>query len=167
MTGETPMNDVNVRLVRLEQRIRHLEDVQAIQQLIGSYGPAVDSGMHRVSSGLFEEDGVYDVDGRIYQGHDEISSVVLVGNHQVWMERGCGHLNTLPLVTIDGDTAVALCYTQLSIHDSVTDLFQVQRVSANKWDLIRTEDGWKVKTRTIRRLDGRSEGRELFEDAMS
>jgi len=43
-----------------------------------------------------------------------------------------------------------------------TGIFQVSRVSSNRWDLARTAKGWQVTTRTKRLLDGSAKARELF-----
>ena len=32
--------------------------------------------------------------------------------------------------------------------------FRVHRMTANRWELVRTPQGWKIKRRTLRQLDG-------------
>ena len=42
------------------------------------------------------------------------------------------------------------------------DGFAVARVSANRWELVRTGEGWRIETRTNRPLDGGAEPRALL-----
>jgi hypothetical protein len=71
---------------------------------------------------------------------------------------------TAPLITVDGDRAVALCYLQLVVHRDGG--FAVARQSANRWDLERGPGGWRVVRRTTRLLDGRPQSGELFAEAL-
>jgi hypothetical protein len=41
------------------------------------------------------------------------------------------------------------------------------RLGANRWDLKRTEDGWKVTRRAYRMLDGSEGARELLRGALA
>ena len=45
--------------------------------------------------------------------------------------------------------------------------FRIHRASANRWDLVRTADGWKVKRRMLRPLDGGNDARELLTEALA
>ena len=42
------------------------------------------------------------------------------------------------------------------------DGWRAVRLSANRWELRRTSDGWRVHARTAQLLDGRSTARELL-----
>ena len=45
--------------------------------------------------------------------------------------------------------------------------FRVHRVAANRWELVRTDDGWKIKRRTVRTLDGTEPAREVLRGALA
>jgi hypothetical protein len=47
------------------------------------------------------------------------------------------------------------------------DRFYLWRVSAVRWDLARTDEGWRVSRRTNRLLDETGAGRELFRGALT
>ncbi|HEY2757508.1 MAG TPA: nuclear transport factor 2 family protein [Pseudolabrys sp.] len=81
-------------------------------------------------------------------------------------------------MTINGDTAIAISYlqiitphkdapqTEVSGHGTSTG-FRIHRVGANRWELARTQDGWKVTRRTLRPLDGSEDARDLLRRAVS
>ena len=77
-----------------------------------------------------------------------------------------------------GDTAVATSYLQiitpdrhgapraLSGHGTSTG-FRIHRVGANRWELKREKDGWKVTRRTLRPLDGGDDAQALLRQAFA
>ena len=44
--------------------------------------------------------------------------------------------------------------------------FHVHRVSANRWEFVRTEEGWKISRRTLRPLDGTAPARDILKRAL-
>jgi len=44
--------------------------------------------------------------------------------------------------------------------------FHVHRVSANRWEFVRTDEGWKIRRRTLRPLDGTPPAREILSGAL-
>jgi hypothetical protein len=48
----------------------------------------------------------------------------------------------------------------------VSNGFRIHRVAANRWELVRTADGWKIKRRTVRTIDGSDEPREILRGAL-
>lgn len=42
--------------------------------------------------------------------------------------------------------------------------FRIHRMTVNRWDLLRTEDGWKIARRRLRLLDTTDEGRNLLRE---
>ncbi|MBP1158746.1 ketosteroid isomerase-like protein [Rhodococcus sp. PvR044] len=153
------------RLLVLEQRLGILEDHNAIMRLMYSYGPSVDSGLDDVVGGLWIEDGVYDVDTGRMAGRRAIEDMVRTHPHQGFIQQGCGHIMSPAHITVDGDTAVAVCHTQLILRQPDGSGYQVSRVTANRWELIRTKDGWRVTTRTSRILDGQKGSRAILASA--
>ncbi len=62
------MTDPTELVEQLARRVELLEDTLAIQQLVTTYGPAVDSGSAEAVGALWTEDGVYEVDSGAYRG---------------------------------------------------------------------------------------------------
>jgi SnoaL-like protein len=95
-----------------------------------------------------------------------------VEHHQA-IEQGIAPFAGLPYVRVTGDTAFAISYIQVLVPDRVGTVFEVpnhgssqgfhvHRVAANRWELVRTEEGWKIKRRTLRPLDGTRPAREIL-----
>ncbi|MDI3388491.1 nuclear transport factor 2 family protein [Streptomyces sp. B-S-A8] len=148
-------------LATLEARLRRLEDERDIARLMTSYGPLVDSGCAAEVAGLWEPDGVYDIDELYLSGRDEIDAMVRSAAHQGWIRAGCAHVVGPPHITVDGDTAVAVCHSLMVVHDE--GRYVVRRATANHWRLRRSDTGWLVTTRTNRILDGRPESPALLQ----
>lgn len=158
------MTDTEELLTALSARVIALEDKLAILELMTAYGPAIDSGSAEAVARLWTEDGVYDVDTGIMQGHAAITKMVQSQAHQHWILGGCAHMLEPGHIRLDGDTAVATCKSQLIIHDE--NGFRVHRITANRWELARIDGAWKVTRRINRLLDGRDEARELLADGV-
>lgn len=156
------MTGIEQRLSRIEERVQELEDEREITRLILSYGPLVDSGSANAVAALWDEDGVYDVDTLVMNGHAEIAAMVRSPAHQDWISRGCAHFLGAPHITVTGDEAVAVCYSLMIVHDEASNGFRVHRATANHWKLHRGSRGWRVTTRTNRMLDGRAESPRLL-----
>ena len=157
-------NEESDRLDRLERRLSEVEDYLAILRLVANYGPSVDSGTGRWTASLWVEDGVYDTDALVMDGRGELEAMVAADDHQGYIQGGAAHIPSLPLVTIEGDRAVAFGYSRLYLFDGKD--FRVARASANRWELVRTSSGWKVERRIVRLLNGSSEARNLLKEAM-
>jgi hypothetical protein len=169
------MSDTETRLAALETRLRDLEDQVALYQLMSAYGPLVDSGDAEATAALWTLDGVYDWGGgpKLAPGapmkegaagaaysQAAIADMVRGPYHQEIIQGGAGHVIGLPHILIDGDTAVATSYSRLYRRDG--ENFRTWRVGANRWEFVRTPDGWRVKQRINRVLNGDAEARELL-----
>lgn len=146
----------------LTERVRALEDRAEIVGLLTSYGPAIDAGDAAAVAEIWTVDGIYDVDTGVMRGRSEIEAMVRGGRHQGYVEGGCAHIIEPALVVVDGDTAVATGKSLLVTADGPGGAFTVTRATANRWELIRTGDGWRCSKRIGRLLDGRSEARRLL-----
>lgn len=145
----------------LETRLRKIEDQLAIYQVIAAYGPAVDGLSAPGLAPLWTEDGVYDAGGKApYESRDAVVTLLEQEPHATYVASGCGHVSSLPVVSVDGDTAVATNHSRVYQHDG--EQWRVVRASANRWELVRTGEGWQVKRRTNRPLDGSAAPRELL-----
>jgi hypothetical protein len=142
----------------LEERLRLIEDRFEIYNMIASHPPSADTGAGDYTASVWTEDGVFD--------------------HHRAIEQGIAHFAGLPYVRITGDTAYAISYLQILVPDRAGPLFDVpnhgssrgfhvHRVSANRWEFVRTEEGWKIKRRTLRPLDGTEPAREILGGALA
>jgi hypothetical protein len=162
----------------LEDRLCAVEDKLAIYHLIASHPPAADTGTESYYVNAFAEDGVIDLGTKIATGNDKVGAVVKTPEHQAAIAGGLCHFAGLPRVTLNGDTAVAISYLQvvspnreakpveLSGH-GVSSGYRIHRLGVNRWDLKRTDDGWKVTRRAYRMLDGSEDARTLLRDAIA
>jgi uncharacterized protein (TIGR02246 family) len=148
------------RPTRLEVRVRALEDERAIYELMASYGPAVDSNSRVEASRLWVSDGVYDVDVGEWRGQEEIAAMLGEDLHQSSLAAGCSHQVSVSKVAVDGDVAVATGYMQLIVRNGET--FEVRRQTVQRWELVRTEAGWRIAHRTGRLIDGGPAARALL-----
>jgi uncharacterized protein (TIGR02246 family) len=148
------------RLARLEERVRRLEDELAITRLVASYGPLVDAGEAEAVAGLWAPDGAYDVEGWQMTNRDDIRAMVESEGHQGLIEGGCSHFLGPAHVHVKGDDAIAVCESILVRHREGT--YSVRRAGANHFHLHREPDGWRIKHRTTRALDGSTEARDLL-----
>ncbi len=163
----------------LEDRLRAVEDTLAIYQLIASHPLAADTGTDRYYRDAFATDGEIDLGGgKGATGNEAIAAIVKTPEHQAAIAGGLCHFAGLPRVELNGDTAVATSYLQIITPDrqaaprevyghGTSTGFRIHRVGANRWDLKRTEDGWKVTRRTLRPLDGNDEARALLRQALT
>ena len=163
----------------LEDRVRAVEDTLAIYHLIASHPPAADTGTDRYYRDAFTTDGEIDLGGgKGATGNEAIAAIVKTPEHQAAIADGLCHFAGLPRVELDGDTAVATSYLQVitpdrqalprevSGHGTSTG-FRIHRVGANRWELKRVKDGWKVVRRTLRPLDGTDHARALLRQAIT
>jgi hypothetical protein len=162
----------------LEDRLHAVEDKLAIYHLIASHPPAADTGTDSYYRDAFMVDGVIDLGTKTAQGNEAIAAVVKTPEHQAAIAGGLCHFAGLPRVELHGDTAVAISYLQviapnreaqpveLSGHGRSSG-YRIHRLGANRWDLKRTKDGWKVTRRAYRMLDGTEGAPEMLRQAMA
>lgn len=144
-----------------ENRLMALEDRAAIEALIASYGPLADSGDAAGLAKLWTEDGTYTVGGfGTATGHSEIAALIQGPTHQELMRTGCAHILSPHVIALDGDLASATGYS--IVFRKQGNAFQPWRVSANRWELTRTRDGWRVRHRDNAPLDGSDAARALL-----
>ena len=162
----------------IEDRIRAIEDRLEIYNLIASHPPSADTGAQSYIQSIFLDDAELDLGGskRAGQGGD-------LGHREAAdapeaIEGGLAHFAGLPHVTIDGDHAVVTSYLQiLAPHPTDDEIevpghgasrgYRIHRVGANRWELARTPQGWKIKRRTYRTLDGSDPALEILRQALA
>ncbi|MBV8288607.1 MAG: nuclear transport factor 2 family protein [Hyphomicrobiales bacterium] len=159
----------------LEDRIRAIEDRLEIYNLIASHPPSADTAGNDHIAASWVEDGVFDRGENLSspRGRESIANQVLSLDHQAAIERGLAHFTSLPHVEIEGDAATVTSYLQILVPQTQGDPvdvpnhgsskgFRVHRMTANRWELVRTPQGWKIKrcvSSTARSRRGKSCGR--------
>ncbi len=163
----------------LEDRLRAVEDRLEILNLIASHPPSADTGADHYVRTIYLDDGVIDLGGgKAATGKDAVAAVVKTPGHQAAIAGGLAHFAGLPHIVLDGDEAVVTSYLQiLAPHPTAEPVevpnhgsskgFRVHRVAANRWELVRTNSGWKIKRRTVRSLDGTEPARDLLRRAVA
>ncbi|MDY6997697.1 MAG: nuclear transport factor 2 family protein [Actinomycetota bacterium] len=154
------------RVDALERRIQALEDERAIARLIASYGPLVDVGDSGRVSALWSTDGGYDVGDWVMSGRHEIAAMVESQAHQGLISRGCCHFFGPPVVTVTGDSAVAVCESILVVRNR-TRGYEIARAGVHLLRLRRGETGWEISDRIARQLDGSGRAGDLVEAGLA
>jgi SnoaL-like domain len=162
----------------IEERLRAVEDKLAIYHLIASHPPAADTGSPAFYREAFTDDGTMDLaGGKAATGNEDIAAMVETPEHRAAVASGLCHFAGLPRVTVNGDTAIAISYLQIITPykgapqtevpgHGTSSGFRIHRAGANRWELARTPDGWKVTRRTLRPLDGSQDARDLLRQAI-
>jgi hypothetical protein len=163
----------------LEDRIRAIEDRLEIYNMIASHPPSADTGGKDHIAACWVEDGVFDRGEALSspRGREALANQVMTPEHQAAIAGGLAHFTGLPHVAIDGDTAVVTSYLQILVPQTQGDPvevpnhgkgrgFRIHRMTANRWELVRTPQGWKFKHRSTRQLDGSEPARRILQGAL-
>ncbi len=163
----------------IEERVRAIEDRLEIYNLIASHPPSADTGAAHFTRSVFTEDGVLDLGGtKVATGKDAIAELAQTSGHKAAIAGGLAHFVGLPRIDLNGDSAIVTSYLQILTphltaepvevqNHGTTKGFRIHRVAANRWELVRTEEGWKIKRRTLRPLDGSEPAREILRKALA
>lgn len=163
----------------LEARLRAIEDRLAIYNLIAGHPPSADTGADTYAAAVYAEDGVFDRGEGLLgaSGRAAIAAILVTPEHQAAIHGGIAHFAGLPHVRLDGDTAVVTSYLQIIVPETEGEArevpnhgaskgFRIHRVVANRWELARNRDGWKITRRTLRPLDGSEPARRILRQAL-
>jgi hypothetical protein len=157
------LEELSAAVAKLTEKVRSLEDQLEIMQLVAQYGPAVDSGSGAAAAGLWVEDGSFDaLPQRRMRGRAQIAGMVGEPGHEAMLERGCGHVLTVPHVVVEGDRATGRSYALNIRWDAEAQRFWIARLSANTWRWRRTAEGWRIEERVNAGLDGTPGHREML-----
>lgn len=163
----------------VEDRLRAIEDRLEIYNLIAAHPPSADTGADFYARAAYVEDGSIDLgSGKGAAGNQAVAAILTTPEHQAAMAGGLAHFTALPHVQIDGDEAVVISYLQILTPDwpaqpvdvpghGASKGFRIHRIGANRWELVRTAQGWKIKRRTLRPLDGSAPAREILRGAFA
>ena len=161
------------------ERLLAVEDRLAIYNLIASHPPSADTGADYYSRAIYLEEGELDLGaGKGGKGNEKIASVVKTPEHQAAIAQGLAHFAGLPHIELNGNEAVVTSYLQiLTPHPNgealevpghgTTKGYRIHRLGANRWELTRTPQGWKIKRRTLRLIDGSEPAREILRGALA
>jgi len=129
----------------IEERLRRLEDRDAIHQLFVDYGRYLDAGDFAAYAGLFAEDGEVKLGpmGRA-SGRDEIRELM---TRTLTDQLGTSfHIISSPQVVLDGDSATAS--TMWTVIHHAPSGPQVTMVGRHEDVLVRDPDGrWRIRLR--------------------
>jgi hypothetical protein len=167
---------MTIDLAKLESRLHQLEDERDISRIIASYGPFVDSADADAAAALWDFSGSYDVEGWQMNSRADVHAMVSSSSHRELVAGGCCHFLGPTVVTVTGDTAVAVCESLVllrSDHASPDRIdrkawrsspgeYVVWRCTANHFALHRAEGRWQITARTSRLLDGNPEAHSLL-----
>ncbi len=163
-----------------EERLRDIEDRLEIYNLIASHPPSADTGADDYTRTVYTEDGSFDrgegLSGAV--GNDAIAAITQTPGHQQAIQGGLAHFPGLPYIELDGDAAYVTSYLQILHPDGqgedrelpnhgFSTGYRIHRVVANRWILARTPDGWKIKSRKLRPIDGSPPAREILSLALA
>jgi hypothetical protein len=151
----------------VEERLRDIEDRLEIYNLIASHPPSADTGAKDYTASVYTDDGVFDRGAKLSgaTGNAAIAAGLTSPGHQAAIAGGIAHFTSLPHIALEDDRAVVTNYLQILWPQTQGDPvevpnhgtskgFRVHRVVANRWELVRTPAGWKIKHRAIRLMDG-------------
>jgi hypothetical protein len=162
----------------IEDRLRAIEDRLEIYNLIASHPPSADTGGDYYTRLAYVEAGELDLGrGAPVTGNEAIAAITKTAAHQDAIAGGLAHFAGLPRIDIDGDRATVISYLQiLTPHPTaaphevpnhgVSKGFRIHRVAANRWELERTPEGWKIRRRSVRTIDGTEPPREILRGAL-
>lgn len=157
--------DREARLLELERRLQRAEDQLAIQNLLMTYGPLVDSATAEPAGALWVDGGGYSFtlpDGgtKRLSAPDEIAGMYSWPGHLDLVNTGCAHMTATPKITVDGDSAQAVGYSVVILKEG--ERWFLWRAAVNHWTLQRTSEGWRITERFNRALDGSPESHQTM-----
>ncbi len=165
--------------ISLERRIRAIEDRLEIYNLIAGHPPSADTGAAAYAEAVYTEDGVFDRGAGLAgaTGNKALGALLKSDAHRAAIAGGLAHFTGLPHVALDGDAAVVISYLQILTpkksgeavevpNHGASRGYHIHRVVTNRWELVRTPSGWKIKRRIIRLVDGTDGSREILRGAL-
>lgn len=151
----------NLGQKQLLSRITAAEDRLEILNLLAGSAFSSDVASESYWAKMFTEDATFDRGTKQDKGREEILKIINAPEQKEAMKAGMTHLAMLPHIKLNGDSAVALGYLLIVMPDAaashvklagkgVSPGFSIYQVTVNKYNLVRTTDGWKVSQRIVR-----------------
>jgi SnoaL-like domain len=147
---------------QLLARITAAEDKLEILTLLAGSAFSSDVASESYWKKMFTPDAVFDRgQGRQDKGIAEILKIVNAPDQHEAIKYGMTHLAMLPHITLKGDSAIATGYLLIVMPDTAASHvnlpgkgfspgFSIYQLTVNRWQLLRTTEGWKVTQRTVR-----------------
>jgi hypothetical protein len=164
----------------LEKRLALIEDKLAIYNLIASHPLSADTGYGPFFPKLYTEDATFDRGANVHgaAGRDQLIALVESDAHKSAIAGGMAHFGNLPYVQIDGDVAQVTSYIMIVTFNGdaaprelanhgLSNGHNIFRLVANRWTVVRTAEGWRVKIRRVFPMDGSKPAQELLHDAVT
>lgn len=156
-------HDTDKRASKTEQllaRLRATEDRLEILNLLAGSAFSSDVASEAYWTEMFTEDATFDRGVKQDKGRDEILKIINAPEQKEAIKAGMTHLAMLPHIKLKGNSAVAIGYLLIVMPDSaashvklagkgVSSGFSIYQITMNKWELVRTELGWKVSNRMV------------------
>jgi hypothetical protein len=147
----------------VEQRLQAIEDRLEIINLVAAHPPGADGASHDFAESFWTEDGTVNAAGEA-KPYEAMIGVLNTPGFAEAQRQGICHFAGMPHIAVDGDRAVATSYLQILAADpdgkpfelsahGTSKGYRVLRLSANRWELMRTPQGWRIKNRTMRGMD--------------
>jgi hypothetical protein len=164
----------------IEQRLRAIEDRFEIYNLIAAHPPSVDGDVDDYVAGVWTEDGVFDRGEGLssHRGRTGIGASSTRPGRAEAIKAGLCHFAGLPYVTLNGDTAIVTSYLQVLVRETqgepvavpnhgTSKGHRVHRLVTNRWELVRRDGRWLIKSRKLRLMDGAEPARQILKDAFA
>jgi uncharacterized protein (TIGR02246 family) len=129
----------------LEERLRRLEDIVAIQQLFIDYGLALDAGDLDAYTQLFATQGTIDL-GPIGRATGRTEIKALMAQTLEGLVGSSFHIVSSPQINLLGDRAISQVMWTV-IHRDKNGQPQVTMIGKHHDELIRENGEWKIQTR--------------------
>jgi hypothetical protein len=167
----------NIEQKHLLARIVAAEDRLEIQNLLAGSAFSSDVASEAYWKKMFTKDAVFDRGQELQdKGRDEILKIIKDPAQKEAIKFGMTHLAMLPHIMVNGDSAVATGYLLIVMPDTaashvklpgkgVSSGFSIYQLTVNRWQLVRSTDGWKVSKRTVRPLSS-NDSRNILERAI-
>jgi uncharacterized protein (TIGR02246 family) len=132
----------------LEARLRQLEDLEAIRQLLIDYATCLDGGDHAGYADLFTEEG--ELHARLGQAKGRDAIRALLDDRLGGPRKTAFHLVGNPSITVERDRARSNALWAYITHDEQGHPIILQ-LGHYADELVREDGGWKFERRTISR----------------
>ncbi len=162
---------------QLLARITTTEDKLEILTLLSGSAFSSDVASESYWTKMFTADAIFDRgQDRQDKGIQEILKIVNAPDQHEAIKYGMTHLAMLPHITLKGDSAIATGYLLIVMPDTgashvnlpgkgVSPGFSIFQLTVNRWQLLRTTEGWRVTQRTIRPITS-NESRDILKQAI-
>lgn len=172
----TRMNTLEVE--KLLKRITAAEDKLEILTLLAGSAFSSDVASESYWTKMFTADALFDRGAERPQdkGRDEILKVVNSPDQREAIKYGMTHLAMLPHIILNSDSAIATGCLLIVMPDStashvklpgkgISGGFSIYQLTVNRWELVRTAEGWKVTQRTVRPITS-NDSRDILKHAI-